>query len=378
MSEHDAADDALERLEWSDERGGRGSRNLRLTRRTALTGTAAGIAAAMLDACGSAATSASASDAKAQAPKSAAGALYGVSAAYRFSFVSHARSNIFFTPTINGIQDACALLGCAYDWVGSYDSSVTAMTRAINAAVSAGVDGIATTMIAPTLAAPVSAAMRAGVPVVTYNADDPTSERLAYVGQDLLASGRAMGAEIRRLVPRGARIVVFICTPGLANVAPRLTGIEQALQGSGIQLVSQASGASASQERTAIDAFISEHQDRYAGYFGVDAGSTMALATAIASQGLKGKVRGGGFDLTPDTERLLYDDTIQFAIDQQPYLQGFLPVLQLFLYRASRHLSRPADIDTGIRVLDRHTIEPYATTVSRYAGSATNVGVQKA
>ena len=111
MSEHDAADDALERLEWSDERGGRGSRNLRLTRRTALTGTAAGIAAAMLDACGSAATSASASDAKAQAPKSAAGALYGVSAAYRFSFVSHARSNIFFTPTINGIQDACALLG---------------------------------------------------------------------------------------------------------------------------------------------------------------------------------------------------------------------------------------------------------------------------
>jgi simple sugar transport system substrate-binding protein len=377
MSEHDAADDALERLEWHDQRRGRASRALALTRRAALTGTAAGLAAAMLDACGSTTARASASGSKTQTANGEAGALYGITGGYRFSFVSHARDNIFFTPTINGIQDACALLGCSYDWIGSNDSSVAEVAQAINAAVSAGVDGIATTMISAALAAPVAAAMSAGIPVITYNADDPASKRLAYVGQDLLASGRAMGAQIRRLVPRGARIAVFICTPGLANVAPRLTGIEQALHGSGIEVLSQASGASADQEDTSIDAFIATHLDGYAGYFGVDAGSTAALALAIESHGLRGRVHGGGFDLTPDTERLLADGTIQFTIDQQPYLQGFLPTLQLFLYRASQRLSGPADADTGIHILDRHTIRPYATTTSRYAGTATNVGVQK-
>ena len=378
MSEHDAAEDALERLEWNDARRGHPSRALQLTRRGALTGAAAGLAATMLDACGSSAALASAKSPKTQTANGSAAALYGISGGYRFSFVSHALNNIFFTPTINGIQDACALLGCSYDWVGSNNSSVAAVAQAINGAVSAAVDGIATTMISPALAAPVAAAMDAGIPVLTYNADDPTSQRLAYVGQDLLASGRAMGAQIRRLVPPGSRIVVFICTPGLANVAPRLAGIEQALHGSGIAVLSQASGASVNQEQTTIDAFVGAHLDNYAGYFGVDAGSTMAIALAIENNGLRGQVHGGGFDLTPDTERLLADDTIQFTIDQQPYLQGFLPTLQLFLYRASQRLSGPADVDTGIRILDRHTIRPYATTSSRYAGTATNVGVQKA
>ncbi len=117
--------------------------------------------------------------------------------------------------------------------------------------------------------------------------------------------------------------------------------------------------------------------DAYKGYFAVDAGSTAAVALAIKKYNLKGKVVGGGFDLTPDTEALLYDDTIQFAIDQQPYLQGFFPTIELFLYKATQGLTGAADVDTGLKFLDPTTIKPYATTKSRYEGTGTAIGVQK-
>ena len=47
----------------------------------------------------------------------------------------------------------------------------------------------------------------------------------------------------------------------------------------------------------------------------------------LASKGIK----AGGFDLTEQTQKLLKEGNIEFTIDQQPYLQGFLPVLELFL-----------------------------------------------
>ncbi len=56
-----------------------------------------------------------------------------------------------------------------------------------------------------------------------------------------------------------------------------------------------------------------------------------------------GSMNAGGFDLTPDTERLLANDTIQFAVDQQPYLQGFLATLELFLFKGTRGLTGAAD-----------------------------------
>jgi simple sugar transport system substrate-binding protein len=368
---HEIVGDALERLEWADQR-----RDIdappyaALTRRRALTGGAAAIAASMLAACGSAADGAD------HAPKSPVVSIFGIKGGYRFTFVNHQTGSPFFTPTINGITDACALLNCAYEWVGSSNGQTGAMASALATAASARVDGIATTMISPELAGPVDAAVAAGIPVVAYNADDPGSRRLAYVGQNLLEAGREMGRKIESLLPDGGKVMVFIATPGIGNLAPRLTGAEQALAGSAITVRSQASGVSEDQEMATITEFIGTNLDAYQGYFAVDAGSTAAVATAIQKNNLTGKVVGGGFDLLPETQQLLYEGTIQFAIDQQPYLQGFLPTLQLFLHRATGGLTGTADVDTGARVLDRRTVRAYATTKSPYEGTSTGIGVQ--
>ncbi len=374
MSEH-AADDALERLESRDKQPGARIESPQLTRRTALTGGAAGLAAVLLEACGSVGGGTSA--AQAAVSSNSLASIFGVKGGYRFTFVNHATTDTFFTPTISGIQDACQLLNCSYEWTGSKSSNVGQMAMAINAAATAGVDGIATSLISRELAKPVEAAMNARVPVIAYNADVSGTDRLAYIGQDLVLSGQEMGREIKRLLPGGGEIMVFIATPGSANLQPRLDGIKQVLKHSNIKVRTQASGATEPQELTTVQAVIGKSLTAYDGYFAVDAGSTAAVATALTRYNLKGEVLGGGFDLTADTEQALHDRTIQFAIDQQPYLQGFLATVELFLYKATQGLTGPADVDTGLKFVYSDTVKPYATTTSRYEGTGTAVGVQK-
>jgi simple sugar transport system substrate-binding protein len=378
LSETDNVHDAVERLEW-DERKEEDSpykRWRQFTRRSALTGGAAGIAAMILEACGS--SKKSTSTATAASSGSAASGIFGVSTSYKFTFVNHVTTNTFFVPTQYGIADACKLLGCSYQWTGSQTSNVAQMVNAINTAVSAGVNGIATTLIDPTaFNAPVSKALSSGIPVVAYNADEPSNARLAYIGQNLFLSGQEMGTHIAQLVPSGD-VALFIATPGSANIQPRINGALDTLKSHpSIKTHVVATGAAIPAELTVIKSYAQGHPSTK-GMFAVDAGSTQGVAQTIQSQGLKGKVKGGGYDLLTPTIDLLSKGYIQFTIDQQPYLQGFFPTLELYLYLASQKLTGIADVNTGLKFLDQTTVQPYVTTKSRYEGSTTSAGVAKA
>ena len=62
---------------------------------------------------------------------------------WKFVFVNHVTTNPFFVPTQYGIADACALLGCTYQWTGSQTSVAAEMVNAMNAAITAKADAIA-------------------------------------------------------------------------------------------------------------------------------------------------------------------------------------------------------------------------------------------
>jgi simple sugar transport system substrate-binding protein len=174
-------------------------------------------------------------------------------------------------------------------------------------------------------------------------------------------------------------VALFIATPGQSNIQPRIDGAQDVLKSaSGIKTHVVATGAALPAELSVIDSYATGHPDTK-GYFAVDAGSTENLAKTIQKHNLRGKgVKGGGYDLTPNTQKLLAADQIDFTIDQQPYLQGFIPILQLFLYNASNSLSGIADTNTGLKFLDKDTVVPYNSTKSRYEGSSTSAGVAKA
>jgi simple sugar transport system substrate-binding protein len=334
-------------------------------RRTAMTGVAAGSVGTILSACGSSASSGS---------SGGSSSVFGSHKNYKFVFVNHVTTNPFFTPTQYGAADACKLLGCSYQWTGSENSNVSQMVNAVNTAVTSGADGIAVALIdLHAFNAPVEAAIKAGIPVVAYNADAPGNARLAYIGQDLKKAGEEMGERIKAAVGSG-EVGLFIATPGSANLQPRIEGAEKVLKGTGITAHAVATGAAVTQEEPAIEAWYQSHKSAK-GMYAVDGGSTESLAKVMQKLSLAGKVHAGGFDLTEQTQKLLSEGDIEFTIDQQPYLQGFLPVLELFMYKVSGTLTGPAEVDTGLKFLDKETVQPYLKTKTRYEGTSTAVTV---
>lgn len=383
MSKEDLVHDAVERLEWDEHKQelkyGESPRSKwhQVTRRSALTGGAAGIAAMMLEACGGG--SSSSSTASASGGGSGAAGIFGSSKSYKFTFVNHVTTNPFFTPTQSGAADACKLLGCSFQWTGSQTSNVGEMVNALNSAVSAGVDGIAVSLVdLHAFNSPVAKALSAKIPVLAYNADAASNPRLAYIGQDLKVSGEEMGARIAQLVPSG-EVALFIATPGALNIQPRIDGALATLKThSSITTHVVSTGAAVPAELTVIDSYATGHPNTK-GYFAVDAGSTQGVAQTIKKHGLRAKgVKGGGYDLTPITQQLLAADQIDFTIDQQPYLQGFFPILELYLYKVTQTLTGIADVNSGLKFLDKTTVVPYNSTKSRYEGTGTGVGVTKA
>jgi simple sugar transport system substrate-binding protein len=334
-------------------------------RRTAVTGAAIGGVSSLLGACGSSASSQSAST-----------EVFGSHPKYKFVVVNHVTTNPFFVPTQYGLADACKLLGCSYQWTGSESSNVNQMVNAVNSAISSGADGIAVSLIdLHAFNGPVESALKAGIPVVAYNADAP-NERLSYIGQDLKLAGEKMGQRIVSAVGSGD-VALFIATPGSANLQPRIEGAEKAIKDSGkpITIHTVATGAAVPGELSTIEAYWVGHKTTK-GMYAVDGGSTESLARVMQKNGLAAKgIKAGGFDLTEGTQKLLKEGNIEFTIDQQPYLQGFIPVLQLFLWHVSGSLTGLSETDTGLKFLDKETVAPYVESKSRFEGTSSSVKV---
>src|SRR5271165_3285706 len=129
MSETDLANEAVEVLDYLDRpnRDQPGFDRRAFLRRTALTGAAVGGVSSLLAACGSSASSSSGSS-----------SVFGSHPEYKFVAVNHVTTNSFFVPTQYGIQDACKLLGCSYEWTGSESENIDQMVNAVNTAVSSG------------------------------------------------------------------------------------------------------------------------------------------------------------------------------------------------------------------------------------------------
>ncbi len=104
------------------------------------------------------------------------------------------------------------------------------------------------------------------------------------------------------------------------------------------------------------------------GAFAVDGGSSSFLAPALKKAGLT--IPNGGFDTEPLTLSNIAAGSTDFTIYQDPYLQGFLPTLYLYLFNISGGTISPPNTDTGLSFITKSTVGPYQEA-SRFQGSAT-------
>ena len=359
-------DEAIETLNMKD-----GPSRRKLLKGTGLV-SATAAASALLAACSSSSSTASA------AAKDTAGN-FPKTPAWQFWFVNHVTTNTFFTPTQYGFADAAALLGLSTPkWTGSTNSVASQMTTQITAAISAKAAGIATTLInSSSFTTPVGDAMSAGIPVLSYNADGVVSKsgvpdigcnRLAYVGQALFTSGQQLGERIKSLIPTPGEVVIFIETPGTANIQPRFDGANAILSPLGYKV--------AEITTTTVPATILANEKAYLlahksvkGAFAVDSTSTSFLAQALSETGMS-HLPNGGFDTVPQTLTNIKAGTTGFTIYQDPYLQGFLPTIYLYLFNISGGTLVPPDTDTGLSFITKSNLAQY-NLASRFQGSTT-------
>jgi len=365
-------DEAIETLNMKD-----GPSRRRLLEGAGLF-SATAAASALIAACSSSSSSGA-------SPTSSAKAVAGnfpTTPKWKFTFVNHVTDNAFFTPTQYGFQDAAALLGIETPaWTGALSTqpTVSTMLSAFNAAVTAGSPGIATTVVSATaFTNPISGALQAGVPVVTYNANGSTSDPtngMAYIGQELFVSGQAVGQRLASLMTKGDTAVGFIAQPGALNIQPRMDGATQALEAAGMKVLAGNkginTGASATQEAQVLPQYLQANGSKIQGAFAVDGGDTALLGTSLAKYNLVGKVHAGGFDLEPQTLTAIKAGQIDFTVDQQPYLQGFLPTVYLYLWQLSGGLIAPPETNTGLKFVTKANADTYTAQETRYEGSTT-------
>src|SRR5271170_6966385 len=123
--------------------------------------------------------------------------------------------------------------------------------------------------------------------------------------------------------------MLSIPSPGTLNLQPRLDGYVQAIKDHGNSVTYDVvnSGVDQATEISRIESYYLSHKD-IAGLFGTGGGDTYACGFVLAKYG----VIVAGYDLYPQTLGYINTGDMSFTTDQQPYLQGFVPTQQMYLY----------------------------------------------
>lgn len=268
----------------------------------------------------------------------------GASDALRFVVVTHGQaSDPFWSVVQNGVKQAAKDLGVSAEYQAPTTFDMVAMGQLIDAAVASKPDGLIVSIPdADALKKPIAKAIEAGIPVISINSGAEVAEEfgvLAHVGQTEYEAGLGAG---QRVAAAGARNALCINQEvGNAALDLRCKGFTDAM--------TQAGGTA---EVLAVDLNDpTETQQRVSAAFVANSsldsvltlGPTGAAPTlkALDKDKLLGKVKLATFDLTPEVLAAIRDGQMLFAIDQQQYLQGYLAVTWLVLYK--RNLNTPGD-----------------------------------
>ncbi|MEU9763460.1 sugar ABC transporter substrate-binding protein [Streptomyces sp. NPDC047985] len=248
----------------------------------------------------------------------------------------------------------------------SHHDEAQQQAQLVQAAIDQKVDGLIVTLAKPDAMKDVVAkAARAGIPVITVNSGSAESKRfgaLAHVGQDESIAGEAVGDELNA---RGRKKALCILhEQGNVGHEQRCAGAKKTFDGQMQNLYVE--GTNMPDVQASIEAKLQADKS-------IDA--VVTLGAPFADAAVKAKKTAGStaeidtFDLNAKVATALQDKTLGFAVDQQPYLQGYEAVDLLWLYRYNGDVlggGRP--VLTGPQIItdkDAAALAPYTKRGTR-------------
>jgi len=279
---------------------------------------------------------------------------------YKFSIITQTGvDNTFWQSIKRGMDDACAALQVDCQLVFTQENGNLQMhVQNFETAAAQGVDGIALVIVDDNLYdEPVARAIAAGVPVVTLNVDDTEggegNARLAFVGQDLFQAGYELMGGIYAMMDtsKPQHVLLGLARPGESWAEARIGGArlyleEQKAANPDLQLTWEVIDSNNDLSITGqrICQYVQGNPNTTA-Y--IDSGFWLAGAgECLRDLGVEpGQILMGGFDLVPILLDEMERGYIHLTVDQQPYLQGYLPILQLYLMK--KYGLSAWDVNTG-------------------------------
>jgi simple sugar transport system substrate-binding protein len=259
----------------------------------------------------------------------AAGAPARSSGGVRIAVVTHGQaSSPFWAIVRNGVEAAARQMDVVVSYRAPDVYSVARMETMIDQAVASRPDGLVVSIPEPGVAPAIRRAVRAGIPVVSINSGSDVSRRLgvlAHVGQPEERSGFDAG---RRLADAGVRRALCVNQQvGNQGLDARCRGLARAMRGAGGSArVLAIDDQSASTPRRIADAVRSGRVD---GLLALNSTGGMLAVKGVHQLDRPDTVKVATFDLGPDVLKAVQRHELLFAVDQQAYLQGYLPIVLL-------------------------------------------------
>ncbi|MFE2881792.1 substrate-binding domain-containing protein [Streptomyces graminifolii] len=253
----------------------------------------------------------------------------------KLALVTHAsKGDAFWLLVKKGAEAAAAKDGV--DLTYSSDPDATGQAELVRDSVKDGVDGIALTLAKPdAMKGPIKEARAADIPVVGLNsgiASWRSEGVLEFIGQDESVAGRAVGEKLDALKAKHALCVIHergnvALEARCAGVKKSFTGETDMLYVDGTDMGAVSAGVT---DRVKQDPSIDEV---------VMMGADFALAAVKSVKAAGSRAKVATFDLNQDLVKAVQSGDVQFAVDQQPYLQGYLAVDSLWLYKTNGNIS---------------------------------------
>jgi simple sugar transport system substrate-binding protein len=239
--------------------------------------------------------------------------------------VTHGQaSSAFWAIVRNGIDAAERQMDVEVDYRAPDVYDVQTMAALIDAAVARNPDGLVVSIPGDELAPAIRRAVRAGVPVVSINSGSELSRRLgtlAHIGQPEENAGYEAG---KCLIAAGAANALCVNQEvGNKGLDHRCAGFARALREEGhVSRVLEVDDKDLPATRRRLAAAASQD--------GIDAVLTLnSTVGEVAAESAPRRVVLGTFDYSPEVLTAVASGRIEFAVDQQPYLQGYLPIVLL-------------------------------------------------
>jgi simple sugar transport system substrate-binding protein len=279
-------------------------------------------------------------------------------------FTHHSSAaNPFWQAVKKGFDDACAKIQANCQMIflqneGSIEQQVanmqTALARKPDALITALADNKAFVNV-------LTDARKQGVIVIASNVDATEGPELAlreaFIGQNFIPAGASLSRTLAKQFPKEGdiRVLVGVSAPGQNWAEQRAQGVMNGLEefkkanpDRKVVIDRIDSGTDGAITADRVGAYISAHPDTTA-YFDMGLWHS-AVAKVLKDRNIPpGKILLGGFDLVTQVLQEMKSGYIQVEIDQQPYEQGFMPVMEVYL--AKKVGLAPASIDTGEAVI---------------------------